>query len=301
MRLSPIDALPPLCIALLVAGCGGGAEVQATRDDGSARSERRAAAVDSPGIDASQLMNWAEVAYPQYFKPAGQPNQTSAPYIYRFYPDTGNYLGVAGDKVAVLGPVSGGAILEVGTLADFECEVLLAQCVAPAVTSQPVSRTVVAGGSGVFDVSVSGGPSLKYQWRRNDLPIAGASGAILQLPGIGTADNGARFSVQVSNAKGTVLSATATLFVEPAVDAAQAQSLASGRGCLGCHGIDFPGNGPAWRDVAARYAVVPSPISGLVTSIRFGSRGQWGGSMSGQNVSPAEATLLARYILSLNN
>jgi len=72
-------------------------------------------------------MDWAELAYPHLF-PSHRQNEQLHPYTYRFYPESGNYLGVAGDTIYVLGPVSGGSLLEVGKLAEFACQVLPAEC-----------------------------------------------------------------------------------------------------------------------------------------------------------------------------
>lgn len=75
-----------------------------------------------PALTATALMDWAETAYPQYF-PGHEIDRVQTPYAYRFYPSTGNYLGVAGDQVYVLGQVSGNVLLRIGALTDFSCQV----------------------------------------------------------------------------------------------------------------------------------------------------------------------------------
>lgn len=77
----------------------------------------------------TELMDWAERSYPQFF-PGHQVDRTLAPYVYRHYPATGNYVGVAGDAVYVLGPVAGGgaAPVQVGVLANFACQVHPGSC-----------------------------------------------------------------------------------------------------------------------------------------------------------------------------
>jgi uncharacterized protein (DUF1800 family) len=67
---------------------------------------------------ASELMDWAQEAFPAFF-PAHAADKIDGPYIYRYYPATGNYVGVAGTDVYILGPVSEGYLLKVGTLGDF--------------------------------------------------------------------------------------------------------------------------------------------------------------------------------------
>ncbi|WP_395703583.1 S8 family serine peptidase [Aquabacterium sp.] len=67
------------------------------------------------------LFNWAEVTFPDLFKPAHAVSGTLAPYYYRYYAATGNYVGVSADDnhIYLLGPASGGAILDVGAFADY--------------------------------------------------------------------------------------------------------------------------------------------------------------------------------------
>ncbi|NRF72424.1 hypothetical protein HLB44_36290 [Aquincola sp. S2] len=92
--------------------------------------------------DAAALFDWAERTYAQYF-PGPQANQVSPPYTYRHYPTTGNYVGVAGDDVYILGPVSGGALQHVGKRSDFACLVYPASCAATAVAQVHSGGTVV--------------------------------------------------------------------------------------------------------------------------------------------------------------
>ncbi len=75
-----------------------------------------------PLSDPSALLDWAEHMYPQHF-PGHRPDERADPYLYRYYPATGNYVGVAGQDVYVLGPLSGGELMRVGTLADFTSNV----------------------------------------------------------------------------------------------------------------------------------------------------------------------------------
>jgi hypothetical protein len=83
---------------------------------------------------------------------------------------------------------------------------------APVITSQPQSRTVVAGSTVTFSVGASGSPVLSYQWRRNGVPIPGATSATLTLSNVQQSEAGA-YSVVVSNSAGSVTSADATLSI----------------------------------------------------------------------------------------
>lgn len=77
-----------------------------------------------------ELFDWAERAYPRLF-PGKQTSQNYGSYRYRYYPDTQNYLGVSGQDIALLGPASGGVMLKVGAMGDFECLVVPANCGVP--------------------------------------------------------------------------------------------------------------------------------------------------------------------------
>ena len=93
-----------------------------------------------------------------------------------------------------------------------------ASIVAPAITTQPVDAMVNAGQIASFSVVATGTAPLAYQWRRNGVSIGGATGASYSTPATADADNGARFSVAVSNAAPTgATSAEVTLTVTPAV------------------------------------------------------------------------------------
>ncbi|XXF80369.1 PQQ-dependent sugar dehydrogenase [Myxococcaceae bacterium GXIMD 01537] len=83
----------------------------------------------------------------------------------------------------------------------------------PAITTQPASQTVNTGQSATFSVAASGAATLRYQWQRGGVNIAGATSASLTLASVTAADSGARFRVRVTNDFGSVLSGEATLTV----------------------------------------------------------------------------------------
>jgi hypothetical protein len=87
---------------------------------------------------------------------------------------------------------------------------------APLIKGQPASQTVSAGQSASFSVSATGAAPLSYQWQRNGTIIAGANGASYTIPAVASADNGAAFSVTVSNADGSAASGAAVLTVAAA-------------------------------------------------------------------------------------
>ncbi len=84
---------------------------------------------------------------------------------------------------------------------------------APSITSQPASVTATAGATASFSVTATGGNPLAYQWQQNGAPISGATAASFTTPPLTSSDNGALFTVVVSNGGGTITSTAATLTV----------------------------------------------------------------------------------------
>jgi beta-galactosidase len=77
--------------------------------------------------------------------------------------------------------------------------------VPPTLQALPQPVTVNEGQPAVFSVNASSNAgALGYQWLRGGVPISGATGASYTLPTAAPADDGARFSVQVSNSAGMV-------------------------------------------------------------------------------------------------
>ena len=88
--------------------------------------------------------------------------------------------------------------------------------VAPSITAQPTSQTVIAGQTATFSVVAAGTAPLSYQWNRNGTTISGATSSSYTAAATTSSDNGAQFTVVVSNTSGTATSSPATLTVNPA-------------------------------------------------------------------------------------
>jgi hypothetical protein len=144
---TPSSSMPPTAQARLNdADCDPQAVAEGTaqaRQEGCVRASAalreharpQALAAAAAVLTPDMLMDWAERQYPHLFAPASRPTQISPPYSYRHYPDTGNYLGVAGNDVYVLGPISQGQLAFVGTLADFSCAAAKIGCAMPGTPS----------------------------------------------------------------------------------------------------------------------------------------------------------------------
>jgi alpha-tubulin suppressor-like RCC1 family protein len=87
---------------------------------------------------------------------------------------------------------------------------------APTITTQPAAVSVRAGETASFSVVATGTGTLGYQWYRGSAAISGATAASYTTAALTEADNGAAFSVVVSNAGVSTTSASATLTVTAA-------------------------------------------------------------------------------------
>src|SRR5271155_983667 len=87
--------------------------------------------------------------------------------------------------------------------------------VAPSVTSQPASTTVMVGQTATFSVAASGTQPLSYQWQKNGTAISGAVSASYTTPATTSADNGSTFAAVITNTGGSTSSSPATLTVNP--------------------------------------------------------------------------------------
>jgi hypothetical protein len=94
----------------------------------------------------------------------------------------------------------------------------------PAIVTPPVAQTVPPNTRVEFSVSATGG-GLSFQWRRNDVPIAGATGATHVIASADTASLG-NYSVVVSNSAGSITSAAAALVISPALATGRITNLA---------------------------------------------------------------------------
>lgn len=72
--------------------------------------------------------------------------------------------------------------------------------VAPTITTQPASATVIVGQTATFTVVATGTAPLSYQWQKNQTNISGATSASYTTPATSSSDNGSTFDVIVSNA-----------------------------------------------------------------------------------------------------
>lgn len=115
----------------------------------------------------------------------------------------------AGSYSCVVSNIAGSATSATATLTVNPAPI------APIITLQPVSQTVMAGTNVSFTVAATGTAPLGFQWRLNGNNILGATSATLTLAGVTTGQAG-NYSCVVTNAGGSATSAAAVLTVNAA-------------------------------------------------------------------------------------
>jgi len=124
---------------------------------------------------------------------AGQTNATYRLWIVQ--------VESAGDYTVVVRNAYGSVTSQVATLTVYQ---------SPVITNQPVSQTVYLGAGALFRVGASNATA--YQWRKFGADIPGATTPELVINPVRAEDAG-DYTVLVSNARASALSATATLTV----------------------------------------------------------------------------------------
>jgi hypothetical protein len=103
----------------------------------------------------------------------------------------------------------------------------------PEITLQPLSKVLSVGNALSLNVGVTGTPPFSYQWLRDGVAIPGQTNQSLAISAVALLDAG-DYTVQVTNAAGSVVSTAATVTVtgllSPPTITAQPQSITVGQG-----------------------------------------------------------------------
>ncbi len=100
--------------------------------------------------------------------------------------------------------------------------------------------------------------------------------------------------------KDTMKSLIALLAVAAVSPAFANADLAKQKNCLACHATDKKLVGPAYKDVAAKYAGQKDAVAKLADKIQKGGVGVWGQvPMPANPVTPEEAKQLATWVLTI--
>ena len=98
--------------------------------------------------------------------------------------------------------------------------------------------------------------------------------------------------------------AAALFLAGPALAATEGETLMKTKGCVACHAVDKKLVGPAYKEVAAKYAGQKDAVAQLAERIQKGSvpgKGNWGAIPMPANpqVNADEAKQLATWVLSV--
>lgn len=234
-----VSALLTVCMALGLAGCGGGGSVGGPAPGEEAAPRQRLAEAlhaqarraDAPAawplpVDHAAMLDWAEWKYPALFPKPGLDVRVpfkGETYTVRIY-SNGNHLGISDAGVLGLGPFTNHQVLRLGAFGDFvplvqadACHTRNHDCRLPVIGVQPLSVHTPLGQAVGFSVVATSALPHTYQWQVSldggatfaDLP--GATAAEFSLAAADGSAHGRRYRVQVANRDGTVTSAAATL------------------------------------------------------------------------------------------
>ncbi|MDT7836760.1 c-type cytochrome [Aquabacterium sp. OR-4] len=95
-----------------------------------------------------------------------------------------------------------------------------------------------------------------------------------------------------------LIAALATVVAAPAF---ASQDLANKKSCMACHATDKKLVGPAFKDIAAKYASQKDAVAKLTEKVQKGSVGSWGQVPMPANpqVSADEAKQLVTWVMSI--
>jgi hypothetical protein len=122
--------------------------------------------------------------------------------------------------------------------------------VAPSITTQPANQTVNVGQTASFSVAATGTAPLSYQWNKNGTAVSGATSSSYTTPATASSDNGAQFTVVVTNSAGNATSSVATLTVIPT------------SGTTTAYGLTFPNAHPRLFWTPSRIAIAETWVAG---------------------------------------
>ena len=97
----------------------------------------------------------------------------------------------------------------------------------------------------------------------------------------------------------TLLTLAASLSIVVSGSAMANSDLAKSKNCMACHSVDAKLVGPAFKDVAKKYAGDKTAEAKLVTKVLKGGSGVWGAIPMPANpqVSEAEARVLVKWVM----
>jgi len=99
----------------------------------------------------------------------------------------------------------------------------------------------------------------------------------------------------------TTAASAALLMMSGMASATDGMALAQKNACMSCHGVDKKIVGPAFKDIAKKYAADKGAQAKLAAKVKAGGKGVWGEIPMPPNpqVSPADTNTIVAWVLSL--
>jgi hypothetical protein len=135
-----------------------------------------------------------------------------------------------------------------------------------AITTQPESQSVTAGQTATFSVVATGPGTLTYQWKTSGKAISGATAASYMVPATTSSENGAQFTVVVSDGQGSVTSNPATLTVTAAPVAPSIVTQPANKTVTAGQSATFSVTATGTAPLAYQWKKNGSPISGATSA-----------------------------------
>ena len=141
----------------------------------------------------------------------------ATPLSYQWRKDSVAIPGATASTYAIVSTVAGDAglydvIVTNGCGSTTSVAVALDVTGIPTVTADPLTQNLCSGDAFVVFVAVDSPLPATYQWRRNGLPIVGATSSVFTIDPV-FAGNAGDYDVEITNDCGSVVSATATLTI----------------------------------------------------------------------------------------
>lgn len=135
---------------------------------------------------------------------------------------------------------------------------------APVILTQPASQAVAAGDAVSLTVAANSVPPPAYQWRKNGVDIAGATGPTYTIAAAAVSDS-ASYTVALSNSAGTITSDAAALTV--VIAAAPGTPAQAGAFASGTNEVTVTWQQPADGGIASDYRVERADDTAFTTGL----------------------------------
>jgi Immunoglobulin domain/SprB repeat/Ig-like domain CHU_C associated/Secretion system C-terminal sorting domain len=177
-------------------------------------------------------------------------------------------IGVTPVKLRVTMPSCGP-----NTVCEFNVTVNPPICTPPTLTSQTTNTILDEGQTAAFNVTVTGSPTITYRWFKTTNPTATlGTTSTFSIPSVSLTDAG-NYQCEISNACGTIISATAQLTVNPLCTTPPAPSVSNLTYCSESQAVPLTATGTnllwyqgATGGTGSTIAPVPMTVSRGVTS-----------------------------------